>query len=401
MKVKILTVCALLVVALIVPGCQEKCATVGAGLIFPAPPSGPGIKTFSIPTRCQGFSERYASLRDSTLRTSRVGNSGVITPIPDVDGRCPTDARITYNSEDNDPLLLIQEIPISQCSAPVSLPLNWYCQDAALGHLIGRSDQGGWSATVGWDAAGWLQYGPYTTTVPTGANAAVWSLMIDNNSADNNAILTLDVNDATTQTSLTSMQVTRQQWVSTNTYQPFSLPFTVDQSRAGHMFEFRVYWLGQAYVKEQGCGLMHLDWTGADLSLGHQVGREDWYYSSGWNAWSAGPGWGDTNGWLQYGAYTNWVPVGNNLAIWNFLIDDNTSDDSPILYLDVNDATTQTILAMGQLTRTDWLYANAYQTFALPFTVDSSRASHTFEFRAYTYGSAYVNEQAVGFTPAE
>jgi hypothetical protein len=388
MKVRILIMCAFFSVMWAIQGC-------GLDLF-----DCPTICLFNKSSKCRTYFVTYHSASDRTSRKARVDFKGCIVPQPDNtdDGFCPT-----VPGGDNEIIVDNTEF-IDNPSCPFtafSFPLNWYCQDPALGHLIGRIDHGGWSATVGWDPAGWLQYGPYTTTAPVGDNVAIWSLMIDNNSADNNAVLILDVNDATTQTSVASTQVTRQQWVSTNTYQPFALPFTVDQSRAGHMFEFRVYWLGQAYVKEQGCGFKHMDWNGIDWSLGHQVGRQDWDYWSGWTAWSAGPGWGDTAGWLQYGPYTNTVPVGDNLAIWNLLIDDNTSDDNPVLYLDVSDATTQTILAMTQITRTDWLYANNYQTFALPFTVDSSRAGHTFEFRAYWYGSAYVNEQAVGFTPAE
>jgi hypothetical protein len=276
-----------------------------------------------------------------------------------------------------------------------SFPLQWLDQDPALGHVIGRSDGDGWSATVGWDSPNYLQYGPYTNTVPVGPNTAVWALEIDNNTADNWGMVTLDVNDATTQEQLAVRTVTRREWTSTNTYQYFTVPFYVDQSRAGHQFEFRVYWHGLAYVNAGGCGFAHMDWTASDWQLGHQLGRQDWNYSSGWDAWSTG--WSDGGGWFQYGPYTNKVVTGNNVALWNLMIDDHTSDDNIIVYLDVYDDTTATVLASTQLTRRQWISANAYQTFGLPFTVDSSRSGHQFEFRVYSYDTAnYLNLQSVG-----
>lgn len=80
--------------------------------------------------------------------------------------------------------------------------------------------------------------------------------MIDNNSADNQAVVLLDVVDATTGgTVLGSRQLTRAEWTSTYQYQAFSVPFTLDGSRVGHALEFRVYWYRTAYVREQRVNL--------------------------------------------------------------------------------------------------------------------------------------------------
>jgi RHS repeat-associated protein len=126
---------------------------------------------------------------------------------------------------------------------------EWSAQ--SLQHIIGRSDSDGWSASTSQDAAGFLQYGPYTTQIATGDNVATWRLMIDNNSANNAAIVRLDVHDSTTGTVLASRDITRKQWSSTFQYEEFTLPFTLESSRAGHSLQFRVWWYDGAYVREQ------------------------------------------------------------------------------------------------------------------------------------------------------
>jgi YD repeat-containing protein len=101
------------------------------------------------------------------------------------------------------------------------------------------------------DSAGFLQFGPYTAAGLTGANVARWNLLIDNNSADNAAVVQLDVHDATIGTVLASRVVTRREWTTTGQYQEFALPFILDSSRAGHALEYRVYWYDAAYVRRQ------------------------------------------------------------------------------------------------------------------------------------------------------
>jgi hypothetical protein len=131
--------------------------------------------------------------------------------------------------------------------------LSWSAQ--SLPHVIGRVDADGWSANTAQDPAGHLQFGPYTTQVTAGAHTALWSLMIDNNTADNLPIVRVDVYDATSSQVLASRDITRQQWTSTFQYQAFSLPFTVNSARLGHQLELRVYWYRRAYIREQSVNL--------------------------------------------------------------------------------------------------------------------------------------------------
>jgi len=286
-------------------------------------------------------------------------------------------------------------VPISTAGlAGSGSPLAHYVWKAqGLSHAIGRADFDGWSATVGKDPQGWLQYGPYVNDLALGNNVAFWNLMIDNNSADNNGVVVIDVNDATTQTQIASQTITRKQFASTFTYQPFGIPFTVDSTNISHRFEFRIWWLATAYIREQYAGYVHPQWNAQDPALHHVLGRADG------DGWSVNVQQDAPNGWMQYGPYTTTVQPGDNLAVWNLLIDNNTNDQNGIVILDAFDTTTLTRIASTTITRPMFQAPNTYETFAVPFTVDQSQEGHTWEFRIWWIGWAYTREQLVGFTP--
>src|SRR5262249_14505841 len=152
----------------------------------------------------------------------------------------------------------------------------------------------------------------------------------------------LDVNDATTNSVLAGRFVNRQEWTTTYNYETFTVPFTIDSSRSGHRFEFRVSWLGYSYIKAEGCGLVNLQWPAESASLGHLIGHPS---GSDWSVYS----W-DSAGWLQYGPYTTIPKSGAYLGLWSLMIDDVNSNNNLVVTLDVNDATTQTRIASVQVT---------------------------------------------------
>jgi hypothetical protein len=79
-------------------------------------------------------------------------------------------------------------------------------------------------------------------------------MLIDNNSANNSAVVDLDVWDSTTGTQLATRRLTRFEWVSAGAYQVFELPFLLDPTRANHAIEFRVFYLRAAYVRVDRVG---------------------------------------------------------------------------------------------------------------------------------------------------
>ncbi|WP_437753664.1 M57 family metalloprotease [Sorangium sp. So ce1389] len=268
--------------------------------------------------------------------------------------------------------------------------LSWTAQ--SLPHIIGRADADGWSANVAQDPVGYLQFGPYTTEITAGAHTAVWNLMIDNNTADNQEVVRVEVYDATTGTVLVSRDIRRGEWTSTFQYQSFSLPFMVDSARVGHQIELRAFWYRYAYIREQSVSLdpvcLPAQQTWSAQSLPHIIGRAD---ADGWSADVAQ----DPAGYLQFGPYTTQVTAGVHTAIWNLMIDNNTADNQAIVKVDVYDATTGTVLASRNITRRKWTSAFQYQAFSLPFTMDTARAGHQIELRTFWYRYAYIREQSV------
>jgi len=114
-------------------------------------------------------------------------------------------------------------------------------------HHIGRAEGDGWSVRVG-DAPGRaMNFGPYTTAVNPGRRTATFRLMIDNRSADNNRILTIEVYDANSGRVIASSNVTRREFNTPLTYQNFTLTFT---AQSGQRLEFRTFWHGGAYVRQ-------------------------------------------------------------------------------------------------------------------------------------------------------
>lgn len=132
---------------------------------------------------------------------------------------------------------------------------QWSMSNPSIGHVIGRAEaDGGWSVNV-LDNPNFMQYGPYVQ-LPAGDNIATWKLMIDNNTADNNKILRLDVVDADDGGKIISQRdLTRKQWKQTQRYEYFSVPFRLDANRAGHRIEMRVWYYGSAYVKQKVVGI--------------------------------------------------------------------------------------------------------------------------------------------------
>ncbi|WP_156970859.1 GxGYxYP domain-containing protein [Andreprevotia chitinilytica] len=127
-------------------------------------------------------------------------------------------------------------------------PTVWAATSSAASHATGHNDGDGWLCQTGIDAPNlYMVYGPYDTNTPSGPNTAHFSIKIDNNTADNNPQVEIDVRDATTGASLASQTITRQQFTAASSYVDFPLAFTMPAD--GHQLELRVYWMGGAYIK--------------------------------------------------------------------------------------------------------------------------------------------------------
>lgn len=131
--------------------------------------------------------------------------------------------------------------------------LRWEAEGSSIGHKTGRLEGDGWLCQTGIDAANdHMVYGPYATNVPAGPNVAEFRMKIDNNTADDNVVVTIDVRNATTGAILASQNVTRRQFPIAGDYTSINLPFTMPAENQS--LELRVFWTGASYIK--------VDWVG-------------------------------------------------------------------------------------------------------------------------------------------
>jgi len=144
-----------------------------------------------------------------------------------------------------------------------------------LPHLIGQRDGYTWSANVASHSTGYLSYGPYIETVPTGQHLATWRLKIDTISGSNDVVVTIDVSRDYGATTLASLDIHRQEFTASDTWQEFSLLFT---SNTGNNLEFRTYWYDKAKI--------NLDWITLSIGTNPLLAFTDITSSSG----TGGPG---------------------------------------------------------------------------------------------------------------
>ncbi|MRN54695.1 GxGYxYP domain-containing protein [Paenibacillus monticola] len=122
-----------------------------------------------------------------------------------------------------------------------------------VSHSTGHLDGNNWIVQTGIDPGNnFMIYGPYETDIPTGTNSAFFELAVDNNTANNDAIVRIDVRDNTSGQTLAARDITRQEWTGTYTMQTFNLTF--NNPTAGHALEFRVFWYGGSFVRAGAVG---------------------------------------------------------------------------------------------------------------------------------------------------
>lgn len=135
----------------------------------------------------------------------------------------------------------------------VTTEFAYQAEGSQVGHNTGHLDGDGWLCQTGIDTPNaHMVYGPYATNIPVGQNTAFYDISIDNFTANNAVMVTVDVRDNTTGAILATRDITRNEWDRTYAYQRFELPY--NNAVPGHALEFRVYWRGGAYNKVGAVG---------------------------------------------------------------------------------------------------------------------------------------------------
>jgi hypothetical protein len=116
-----------------------------------------------------------------------------------------------------------------------------------FGHEIGRAEADGWSAATSLDPSGYLAYGPYLS-LSDGHFDAEFRLLVDNNTADDLAVVRIEASDSTTGHILAKRDIHRMEFTAAATYQDFALGF--DSPGGTHPVELITYWYDRAYIRE-------------------------------------------------------------------------------------------------------------------------------------------------------
>lgn len=125
---------------------------------------------------------------------------------------------------------------------------RWEGEGASLSHKTGRLETDGWLCQTGIDKADeHMIYGPYDMSIPAGPNVAEFRMKVDNNTANDDPVVDIDVRNATTGQILASRAVTRRQFPIAGDYTSITLPFTMPANNQS--IELRIYWRGTSYTK--------------------------------------------------------------------------------------------------------------------------------------------------------
>jgi len=130
-----------------------------------------------------------------------------------------------------------------------------YWNAVDLPHAAGFLHENSWAMSTDQPpATGHMVYGPYTTSIPTGNRVATFRISIDQHVGPDASVLGIDVHDATAGEALGIRWLSRSAWTSNYNYQMFEVPFSFPASRAGHQIEFRIWYVGNAWVQVSRIG---------------------------------------------------------------------------------------------------------------------------------------------------
>jgi len=153
----------------------------------------------------------------------------------------------------NTPMIMLDNV-MAQNDGYVDIDYLAVTNPAPLGLWQASSPQiyhgSGWANGTGWNinATGQysnLAYGPYVSGLPAGHLNATFTLMVDNNTAENHKLIDIDVYRNSDNRTFAKMTITRMQFTAANALQRFTLPFDYDGQG---QLEFRVAVYGDSYV---------------------------------------------------------------------------------------------------------------------------------------------------------
>lgn len=163
------------------------------------------------------------------------------------------------------------------------------------------------------------------------------------------------------------------------------------------------------YSQQGGVASEHVTSYGLDAANNRTERSIAPMYTQVWEAEALphGAGFAEADGWaanihtpnahMIYGPYLP-APVGDRVAVFRILIDvANVMDQTTMVVIDVNDATTMELLASRTVTRADFYADATYQYFEIPFTLVPERNGHALEYRVLFYPRAHIRVDKIGY----
>jgi hypothetical protein len=248
------------------------------------------------------------------------------------------------------------------------------------------------------DRWGWVQYGPYITSLPAGDNIAEFTLGFPSGSGD---MAIVDVYDLTIDRSLASKNIKFTDFVAGRNNK-VSLGF--NNVNPGHPLEFRVHWNGEGRID-----LFHVVVVGQyEVRNTYPMGQL--YHNCGrfeGADWSCSVNLDPAAAIMTYGPYANFEKARKYTALFKLKIDDFWSDNAKVATVEVYNFDLNQVIASHIITRQEFTSAY-YNYFPLMFYTDGYIGQPTgrLEFRVRWGRASYlkqtdvvIHDWGVGYDP--
>ena len=250
---------------------------------------------------------------------------------------------------------------------------------------VGKKESDCVTATTS-DDKGYMVYGPYISGLSYGDKEVTFRMKTDNNTADNEVVARIEVNDADLGGIIASKEIRRKDFLTPDAYQDFHLEY--ENGSASNRIEYRVYYFQKALISVDSVTVRDVSVktemkfeAESDLSSQMRTKGEDGKYGrDGIEAYAT-----DKPDCLAYGPYVDKLALGSFRADYSLKVDNNTIN-ADVLSIDVYNTTKNQIVAQKTIKCTDFKQANFTQVFSLYF--NNTQLNDVYEFRTYYLGNS-------------
>ena len=167
--------------------------------------------------------------------------------------------------------LFVLSVLLIFCLSNTLMAEQWsFNANRDLYHEVGRIDNlcHGWSANVLYPK-GFLTYGPYISSIPKGKYSVYYSLKVDNVSANNHVVATIDIYDSSSKSILARDEIRRKEFDAPFEEKIFKLDY---YQTSNHEIEFRTYFHKTSYVCQRDVIVKSQNSSASNVVFDHYYG---------------------------------------------------------------------------------------------------------------------------------